>query len=142
MSGRNEAEINKLEEERLTRTVQNKHGLGGGLIKQQAPAEETTGKANQDIHFTIEGLPAEPNAPVEILINGEVVYNSGSVNEDVSAKIVAPINRGWGNLIKVTLKIPVMGFENTKQFSLNDGFFIKFGAGPKGLAINQQHKPF
>jgi len=135
---RDEEEALKRESERLDRTVERRHGF----TTKSEQLDKPQGGPNTDLHFDIRGLPAEPKEPVQILVNGEAVFSSETLSGDVNVKFDAPINKGWGNSVTVTLKIPVMGFENGKKFSLGDGFFIKFEANEKGLTILQKNKPF
>lgn len=134
---RDEEEMRRREEERLERNVDRRHGLDkagneGGL----------TNTPNTDLHFVLKGLPAEAAAPVQILVNDDPVYSSEGFNGDLTASFAAPIRKGYGNSVNITLKIPVMGLDNTRKFSLADGFYFKFEATDRGLSILHQTKPF
>ena len=48
---------------------------------------------------------------------------------------------GFREVNAITLKIPVMGFETTRDYAWKDGPFILFAAGDTGLAIKQQVSP-
>eukprot|EP01103_Thecamoeba_quadrilineata_P010108 TRINITY_DN2096_c0_g1_i1.p1 TRINITY_DN2096_c0_g1~~TRINITY_DN2096_c0_g1_i1.p1 ORF type:complete len:132 (-),score=31.19 TRINITY_DN2096_c0_g1_i1:53-448(-) len=112
------------------------------LSKHVKVTEGSGGAPNTDFHFVIKGLPASKGLPVIILINGQEVFRNEGENGEVNAKFSSPIERGFGNNPKVTLKIEEMGFENTKQFNLHDGFYIGYEAGPSGMKIRHENKPF
>jgi len=122
-----------------SKNIKQRHGLD---VKNAAQGEEDTNKPNTQLHFVLKGLPAEPGNPVQILVNDDPVYSSEKLGGDVSASFSAPIRKGFGNSVNISLKIPAMGFENSKKFSLMDGFYFKFEATEKGLSILHQSKPF
>jgi len=117
----------------MERTLQRKHNFD--LKSADTTKHEVQ---NSSLFFTIIGLPAESANPVKILVNNAEVYSSGNSNGDVSANFQVPAQ----GTVDVTLKIPVMEFENTKKFTISEGQYIKFEAGKSGLSILQQRKPF
>jgi len=134
---RDENESLQREIDRLGRNIERRHGID---IKSE---DNTSDRGfDTDLHFILEGLPAEPSDPIQLIVNNDQVYTSGQASGDITAQFSAPIKSGFGNQINVTLKIPVMGFDQTKKYSLSDGFNFKFAATAKGLSILHQQKPF
>jgi len=136
MGTRDHEEAMRLEQERLSRTIANKHGMD--ITKE----EHVPGKPNTKFYVYLEGIPSEPGSPVVVLINNKEFYNSGDLNGDVNTTIVVDEEGFFNNVPTVTLKIPTFGFESAKPYKLQDGFHLKFLAGPKGLQIKQQNQPF
>jgi hypothetical protein len=132
----------KREEDRLGRNIEKRTVFDRKPSPTPPPKEEETSSPNTQLHFVLKGLPAEPGSPVQVLVNDDPVYSSEQFNGDLTATFSAPIRKGFGNQVNISLKIPAMGFENSKKFSLNDGFYFKFEATAKGLSILHQTKPF
>eukprot|EP00005_Dracoamoeba_jomungandri_P005136 CAMPEP_0174261174 /NCGR_PEP_ID=MMETSP0439-20130205/11276_1 /TAXON_ID=0 /ORGANISM="Stereomyxa ramosa, Strain Chinc5" /LENGTH=125 /DNA_ID=CAMNT_0015345607 /DNA_START=33 /DNA_END=410 /DNA_ORIENTATION=+ len=107
----------------------------------QGATPSSSGAAERKFTVTLEGLPAQTNAPVSVVLAGKQVYHSGNQNGAVSAKFSSVIP-GQDSMIDLQLKIASMGFDNVMQIDLKDGWNLLLKATPQGLEKKQQSKPF
>eukprot|EP01102_Stenamoeba_stenopodia_P010176 TRINITY_DN3038_c0_g1_i1.p1 TRINITY_DN3038_c0_g1~~TRINITY_DN3038_c0_g1_i1.p1 ORF type:complete len:129 (-),score=37.97 TRINITY_DN3038_c0_g1_i1:107-493(-) len=127
----NQPDLGK-EAERLNRHVEKKPATG--------PAGPVIDTSKWNI--TLSGFPTDPGAPVELLINGTVVFTSKADGSDVNENFTAEI-AGFSGKNDVTLKVGALeGCVVNKKLSSNDGVFLKFEFTPKGLAFVQRTQPF
>jgi len=81
------------------------------------------------------GLVADPDKPVELKCDGNLVYMGDGVNGTVTTRVVY---QAQGPTTAVTLSIKSMNFNLTKNLEIGKGRFIKFAIESNQLKFRQQ----
>jgi len=93
-----------------------------------------------DVFFSLRNLPATKSQPVSLLVSGEKVFES-NIEGDVNASCHG-FDRGFGQLVHVTMNIPVMGFKHERKFNLREGNHVTLAFSENGLQVVQNKGSF
>jgi len=87
----------------------------------------------------LEGLPVSRSAPVQVLVNGNLCFDSGNGEGQLDPRvIIAKTGKNNDDLIAVRLKITLKKFDSTIQVNPREGRHLKLSMTDKRFNMQQQ----
>eukprot|EP01126_Amoeba_proteus_P066565 TRINITY_DN965_c0_g1_i7.p1 TRINITY_DN965_c0_g1~~TRINITY_DN965_c0_g1_i7.p1 ORF type:complete len:199 (-),score=20.35 TRINITY_DN965_c0_g1_i7:50-646(-) len=142
--------VQNLEVEEITETLSVPCGAEAGRLARfvgNANVEEeitlSPPTKGPEWNITFINLPAVNGQPVELSINGKVVYRNAGIHNRVNCNFTTPAPKTWAQTNQFCLKIPVVNFVLNKVYRIDEGLHVRFQADDFGtMKVRRQHNPF